>query len=101
MQGRVDHPFHLAYIAAVFVLNAPSGDHFRRDLQVELDAVYALADPVRLIAAEIGRRQQFGAGREVEGLAVPVENGLRGQPLKKPVSSIISGVTSRWNWMPY
>ena len=83
VEGRVDHRLQFAHIAAVFILHTPIGNHLRRDLQVELESVHTLTGAERLIAAETGRRQEFGAGRQVEGLTVPVENRFRGEPVEK------------------
>jgi len=62
IEGRVDRRRQFAHIAAVLILTAPVGDDFGRDLQVELESVDTITHAKRLIAAEIRRRQQFGAG---------------------------------------
>src|ERR1017187_4610187 len=85
VEGRVDRRLQFAHIAAVLILNAPNGNHLRRDLQVELEPVHMLAGAKRLVAAEIRSGQQFGTGRQVESLAVPVEDRLLGEPAEKPI----------------
>ena len=46
---------------------------------MELECVHAVAEAERLIAAEIGRGEEFGARRQIEGFAVPVEDSLQGE----------------------
>jgi len=66
----------LADIAAVDVLGAPVRDHRGSDLEVKLESVHAGAYAKSLVAAAAGVREKGCAGRQIEGFAVPVEDGF-------------------------
>ena len=73
---RIDGCGQLANIAAVGIIGAPVLDHRGRHLEVKLKPVDAGAGAECLVAARLGRSQPLRARRQIECLAVPVEDGL-------------------------
>src|SRR6185369_2805299 len=65
-------PERVAHV--VGVLAHPGGDGLAFELDVELQAERPRAQPEGLVAADRRRREVHGAGRQIVGVAVPVEN---------------------------
>ena len=80
----VDGSGQVADVAAVFVLELPIGDHSGSDFEVELETVDAGTGAEGLVRTGVGGSQQGGAGWQVPGVGVPMEDGLgRGERSEK------------------
>ena len=81
-------------LATVAGFGEPGFDHFGGDLDVELQAPGTLADAKGLVAAGGALRQMRCAGRNVECVAVPLEDNRIGRAVANNGSSAAAAVSS-------